>query len=460
MRRNGKKAAICRMLAGLTAMALAVCLLGAGALAQEVSSNPAWIGSQRYDSLEEAIKAAEDGATIMLGEGNYSSYGTTVSNQKTLTFIGAGAGKTIWQIGREVPKEEYLGTEYNGDYSFDGCGTITFQNMTLQSGTVNYLGFIRINHTVVENCVINGKTFYWGYQTARFTNTTFNAPGTDYALWVYYSKVMTFDGCTFNVAGKVANVYKDYNPGEFVVTVNFKDCTVNSAGPNKSALNIKDEKTPYIINISGTNTVTGLVPNETTCSRLFEVQVKNTDGSDNPNNGIYATVNIDGKTVWTKGKMVAHAIDTQNDKYTDGYKDHAFTESYTEWVEQPDGSSTRTRTSVCNYCGYTKETTEVKEAAPTQAPTTEPTTQPSTAPTIEPTAVPTAAPTLAPTTPPTIAPTAPPTTPPTSAPTAPPSLPPKTGDTSQMALWLALALAAAGGLAAIAFFRKSARSKR
>ena len=36
------------------------------------------------------------------------------------------------------------------------------------------------------------------------------------------------------------------------------------------------------------------------------------------------TVNIDGKTVWQDGKKVRHAIDTTNDKYTDGYKDNAF----------------------------------------------------------------------------------------------------------------------------------------
>ena len=32
-----------------------------------------------------------------------------------------------------VADPAYFGTEYNGDYSFDGSGTITFRNMTLQS---------------------------------------------------------------------------------------------------------------------------------------------------------------------------------------------------------------------------------------------------------------------------------------------------------------------------------------
>ncbi|MGM9556493.1 MAG: S-layer homology domain-containing protein [Oscillospiraceae bacterium] len=56
-------------------------------------------------------------------------------------------------------------------------------------------------------------------------------------------------------------------------------------------------------------------------------------------------VNIDGTPVWKDGKMVSHAIDTTNDKYTDGYKDNAFT------VEKNGNTVTKT----CQYCGW-KET--------------------------------------------------------------------------------------------------------
>ena len=59
--------------------------------------------------------------------------------------------------------------------------------MTLRSSTKDYLGFSHTNETVVENCVINGKTFYWGYTSAEFINTIFNAPSGDYAIWTYSS---------------------------------------------------------------------------------------------------------------------------------------------------------------------------------------------------------------------------------------------------------------------------------
>lgn len=143
----------------------------------------AWIGETGYPTLEEAVNAAASGDTIVLGEGKFTLYKKGADTKgKNLTFVGQGADKTAWGIGATLPDPAYFGTEYNGDYSFDGSGTITFRNMTLQSGSADYLGFIRADKTVVENCVINGKTFYWGYTSATFRNTTFFCPNGDYAV--------------------------------------------------------------------------------------------------------------------------------------------------------------------------------------------------------------------------------------------------------------------------------------
>ena len=129
------------------------------------------IGNTEYDTLEAAVTAAVSGDTIVLGAGNYTLYGVKSEGHtkgKDLTFVGQGVDKTGWNIGALVPDPANFGTEYNGDYSFDGAGTVTFQNMTLRSGKADYLGFIRADKTVVENCTINGKTFYWGYTSATF----------------------------------------------------------------------------------------------------------------------------------------------------------------------------------------------------------------------------------------------------------------------------------------------------
>ena len=238
-----------RFLAALLAVAMMLQMLPMLAFAEGADAHAVKIDGKEgsYANLEDAVKAASSGDTIILGEGNYTLYGKKSDIIKTkgkdLTFVGQGPDKTAWNIGAEVPDPNNFGTEYNGDYSFDGAKTVTFKNMTLRSGKADYLGFIRANQTVVDNCVINGKTFYWGYQSAEFINTTFNAPSGDYALWTYSSPTMTFDNCTFNATGKVINVYTDYGAGKRDIKVNFNNCTVNSISSflaRKQALNIND----------------------------------------------------------------------------------------------------------------------------------------------------------------------------------------------------------------------------
>ena len=344
-------------------LALVMVLAAVPVLAEGEETYVAWIGEQKYTTLEAAVNAAESGDTIMLGEGKFTLYNKGANTKgKDLTFIGQGADKTGWNIGPEVPDPANFGTEYNGDYSFDGAGTITFRNMTLQSGAVDYLGFIRADNTIVENCTVNGKTFYWGYTSATFKNTTFNCPSGDYAIWTYSSPTMTFDTCTFNSSGKVINVYTDYGAGKQDITVNFENCTVNNTGESlKPVLNINDSNMcdfKYILNITGDNKVTGVNVDNITCSRLFGF-----GGKANTNNTGKTVVNIDGITVWKDGKMVSHAIDTANDKYTDGYKDNAFDiDSIGEWTLQT-GTNTYTRniSRTCRYCGYSERIIETKQ---------------------------------------------------------------------------------------------------
>ena len=327
-----------------------------------------------YKTVEKAVTAAASGATIQLGAGNYTLYGVSSvghTEGKDLTFVGRGADKTGWNIGAEVPDPANFGTEYNGDYSFDGAGTITFRNMTLRSGSADYLGFIRADKTVVEDCIINGKTFYWGYTSATFKNTTFNCPSGDYALWTYSSPTMTFDTCTFNSSGKVINVYADYGACKNDIIVNFKGCTVTGFSL-KPVLNINDSNMgdyKYILNISGDIKVSGVFYDSKTCSRLFGY-------SSNSNNTGRTIVNFGNTTVWQNGKMVnAKAYHTDGVKvddvtydnggsgakdilYAEGYKDNKVETTATDWVEQGDGSYTRTVTRKCDYCGYKEETKE------------------------------------------------------------------------------------------------------
>ena len=111
-----------------------------------------------YSHLEDAVKDAQDTDTIKLGEGNYTLYGTEVTAGKDLTFVGLGPDKTAWNIGAKVLNSGECDTTYKDDFSLKDSKNVTFKNMTLRSGTADYLGFKHSNDTVVEKCVIEGKT--------------------------------------------------------------------------------------------------------------------------------------------------------------------------------------------------------------------------------------------------------------------------------------------------------------
>lgn len=358
-----------RFLAALLAVAMMLQMLPMLAFADDAAGTGetyvAWIGDKGYTSLVDAVKAAPIGATttITLGADNYTLYGipsADTTKGKDLTFEGQGRGVTTWQIGPKVPDPSKESTEYNGDYSFDGAGTVTFKNMTLCAGprsdgkAANYLGFIRIDNTVVENCDIDGKTFYWGYQSAKFINTTFNAPDGDYAIWTYSSPTMTFDTCTFNASGKVINVYTDYGAGKQDITVNFENCTVysnfsESAGESKTALNINDSNMgnfKYIINIKNPRTIIA-ARDTTTCSQMFGY-----GGKAATNNKGKTDVRLDGNLIWTNGEKQTHS-------YTDGEHDKAFTTTYSKWTRIDARNEWRDVTKTCNYCGWWETHREV-----------------------------------------------------------------------------------------------------
>ena len=337
----------------------------------------AWIGTKGYETLDAAIKDAQDGDTIQLGEGNYATYIAESQpnySGKNLTFEGKG-NKTVWQIGAKNPNPDLFGTEYNGDYSFDGRGTekeetVTFKNINFHVGIQDYRGFIGIDNLVFEDCTVNGEITYGGTKTAKYEDVVFNAPtaagngGSGYSFYSIDGDNVTFKNCTFNGNGKFINVYSHYEETNVTKIINFDSCTVNSTGNNKQPLNIKNGDSTrdtghtvnWEINISGHNVFTNDTTaenrpvNKITCSRWFSVQ----KDSPNPEWDKLVTVKIDGTPVWQDGKMVKHAIDTANDKYTDGYKDNAFTVTETGWVQQPDGSYKWMVTRVCQYCGYTE----------------------------------------------------------------------------------------------------------
>lgn len=348
-----------RILAALLAVVMMFQMLPMMAFAAEETApaaGKAKIGETEYNSVMEAVKAAPANGsttTITLGEGEYTLYNvdgtgtrgettTGTTKGKNLTFVGQGTDKTVWHIGEDVADPNKTG-EYNGNYSFDGAGTVTFENMTLRSGTTTNpntkLGFIRPNKTVVDNCEIVGWTAFWGYDSAEFTNTTFEPIEGKDAIWVYSSLVATFNNCTFT-AGRGVKVYTEEDKS---VTVNFNDCTVKDSGIypaiyiDELVLGQHDSTKRYNINIKGNNNVTAQT-NTYTCSKLFGFKPR-----ENMHPGYFTNVKIDGELVWSEGEMKTH-------DYTDGEKDNAYTiDSASEWENKGDHFE-RKVTKTCNYC--------------------------------------------------------------------------------------------------------------
>ena len=333
-----------RIAAVLLGVVCALCVSATPALAAEGS-----ITNDRtkatYTDIATAAAEAQSGDTILLGKGNYTLYKVSSEGHtkgKDLTFVGLGADETAWNIGALVPDPANFGTEYNGDYSFDGAGTVTFKNMTMRSGSADYLGFIRVNKTVLDDCVVNGKTFYWGYESAEFTNTTFNAPEGDYSLWTYSSPIMTFNGCAFNCTGKAINVYTDYSAGSYDIIVNVNNCTFNSNDSmGKQALNINDSNMgsfKYIIKFTGANTATAW-RDSTTCSQLFGF------GGKLGNNSGRSDVYFGDELVWTQGAMKTHSYtDGQHEDNFVDLKDYVWTQEGEDWY--------CTGHAKCGYCGW------------------------------------------------------------------------------------------------------------
>ena len=352
-----------RFLAALLAVAMMLQMLPMLAFADTGEKDVAWIGKKGYKSLEAAISAAGDGATIKLGEGVYLLGDTQQKvTKKSLTFVGKGPDKTKWKI--QAPQAPY-GADGYCDYSFDGSNSITFQDMTLigsvyPNGTIkaeDTQGYVRVQNITLKDCVFNGRADYWGYTSTTFDNVTFNAPGTteseindtNYSLWTYTGKTYTFRDCTFNSTGKTINVYRHVDPG-YDVTVNFENCTVNSnfatsAKDSKTALSIGDHtfgSSKYILNIINPHVTAAR--DKFTCSQVFgfgDNDKKNTGRTD---------VYLNGALVWTGGKKLTHS-------YTDGEKDGAYKDTgRSDWTSSnAERIAKREVTKECKYCGWTKK---------------------------------------------------------------------------------------------------------
>lgn len=200
------------------------------------SGSPFSVNGTEYETLAEAVQAAEEGDTVQVQlPGTYNLVGLP----DNITIKGSVDGVV---------------------FDCDGSGNIAavpngavFENVTMNFGNNNYHGFQHAGVIDVNNCVLNGKFFSYG--DMNFNGCTFNAPGTepsgttskDYSMWAY-SGNLTFTACIFNCAGKCLNVYNESGAESY--TVSAADCTFNSTVANKAAFNVKETSGSNVLNFA------------------------------------------------------------------------------------------------------------------------------------------------------------------------------------------------------------------
>ena len=153
-------------------------------------------------------------SNVAIPEGTYTIPENFTSD--TLTVVGAG-------------EETEINTKTTGQYLSYHGKDITFTNLTIKGqSSGQYNGFAHVSDLVFEDCVIDGTLTLYG-DSATFINCTFNLPAGCY-IWTWGVGEATFDGCTFNTAGKAILMY-----GEKVDTVlTVKNCTFNATKGDKA----------------------------------------------------------------------------------------------------------------------------------------------------------------------------------------------------------------------------------
>lgn len=242
------------------------------------------------EELNDAITNAVAGEAlnVKLNEGEFTTYGKTISQGKTITYVGEGVDKTTFVCGCDLTKSG----EYRADYSLENSD-VTFKNLTLDVGNADYLGYIRPKSLMFENCVIVGRLSFMGKGKVTFKNCVFNQIAEDYNIWTYSGTDFLFDGCTFNSPGKCINAFKDGGQCEYKITI--RNCHFVSTKVNKSVVELKANKSyKYTLYFEGENTCEKFRVSELTGSALYNSNAGETDSS----------VFMGSLQVWTAGHKV------------------------------------------------------------------------------------------------------------------------------------------------------------
>ena len=197
---------------GAWLMAAALAFAGAGAYGETVQ-----VADQT--ELNAAVKAAAAGDVIEI---------TVAATYKVPSPTSA-----IKIVGVDGVVFNAIDTNY-GQSVGQATGT-EFVNVKFAFGTSLYTGFQHSSYVAFTKCSFTGR--FNSYGEMHFTECSFEAPSSDYSMWLYAGDTY-FKDCTFSGNGKFFNVYNEGNTSVPWI-VEFDGCTFSSTAKNKAALNVK-----------------------------------------------------------------------------------------------------------------------------------------------------------------------------------------------------------------------------
>lgn len=275
---------------------------------------PAWkvvdasVSVAGQSELETTLNTVAKGESVYmkLADGEYALYGKTVAADKDLSiaFIGNGADKTSFKVGKET-----VGNDYGTDYSLKGASA-TFKKMKIVSTNGDYKGFAHAKELYFEDCTLVGQFAYMGLK-ASFKNCQFIQESANaYNLQTYTADEYVFDNCTFKASGKFLYTYREKTTSSYKVTFNNCHFIALAGETTKSAVSLKTDAHPsdggakYYVYFNKTDATDNVLVGELTGSRLYSSDLGyNFDAGKNTRE-TQAVVYVDNKKVWENGAKV------------------------------------------------------------------------------------------------------------------------------------------------------------
>lgn len=278
------------------------------------NDKPAWkvvdasVSVSGQSELETTLNTVAKGESVYmkLADGEYSLYGKTVAADKDLSiaFIGNGADKTSFKVGKET-----VGNDYGTDYSLKGASA-TFKKMKIVSTNGAYKGFAHAKELYFEDCTLVGQFAYMGLK-ASFKNCQFIQESANaYNLQTYTADEYVFDNCTFKASGKFLYTFREKTTSSYKVTFNNCHFIALAGETTKSAVSLKTDSYPsdggakYYVYFNKTDATDNVLVGELTGSRLYSSDLGYNAETKTETRETQAVVFVDNKKVWENGAKV------------------------------------------------------------------------------------------------------------------------------------------------------------